>query len=124
MTGDFDHPPARTPPVAPDRGAESAGGAESAAADGRIAVALRYSPNDAWSAPQVVASGRGWIAEQILQRAFDHGVKVREDPDLAGILSALEIGEEIPVEAFIAVAEILRYVYAANNAAPPEVPPC
>ncbi|MGE4220664.1 MAG: EscU/YscU/HrcU family type III secretion system export apparatus switch protein, partial [Alphaproteobacteria bacterium] len=65
--------------------------------------------------------GRGWIAERILQAAFDHGIKVREDADLAGILATLEIGEEIPVEAFIAVAEILRYVYAANNAAPPEV---
>ena len=124
VTGDSERSPRRTPRTPPDRPpAEYAGGAESAA-DGRLAVALRYRPRDAYSAPEVVASGRGWIAERILQAAFDHGIKVREDADLAGILAALEIGEEIPIEAFIAVAEILRYVYAANNAAPPEVPEC
>lgn len=117
MTRDTE-PPRRHAPRRPT--AESSSGEESAA-DGRIAVALRYKPRDDWSAPEVVASGRGWIAERILQAAFDHGIKVREDADLAGILATLEIGEEIPVEAFIAVAEILRYVYAANNAAPPEV---
>lgn len=104
----------------PRRAAESAEGAETA--PDRVAVALRYLPTDAWSAPEVVASGRGWIAEAILQRAFAHGVKVREDADLAEILAALDTGTEIPVEAFIAVAEILRYVYAANRVTPPEVP--
>jgi len=87
----------------------------------RTAVAIRYQPTDASSAPKVVASGRGWIAEKILEVAFAHGVKVREDPDLAEILAAVDLDEEIPVEAFIAVAEILRYVYTANGTQPPEV---
>lgn len=87
----------------------------------RTAVALRYQPADADAAPKVVASGRGWIAEKILEVAFAHGVKVREDADLAEILAAVDLDEEIPVEAFIAVAEILRYVYAANGTQPPEV---
>ena len=87
----------------------------------RTAVAIRYQPVDKASAPKVVASGRGWIAEQILEAAFTHGVRVREDADLAEILAAVDLDEEIPVEAFIAVAEILRYVYAANGTQPPEV---
>ena len=89
--------------------------------DGKTAVAIRYDPVDAYSAPKVVATGRGWIAEKILEVAFAHGVKVREDADLAEILAAVDLDEEIPVEAFIAVAEILRYVYAANGKQPPEV---
>jgi flagellar biosynthesis protein len=88
----------------------------------RTAVAIRYQPADEDSAPKVVASGRGWIAEKILEVAFAHGIKVREDADLAEVLAAVDLDEEIPVEAFIAVAEILRYVYAANGAQPPEVP--
>jgi flagellar biosynthesis protein len=87
----------------------------------RTAVAIRYQPVDKASAPKVIASGRGWVAEKILEVAFAHGVKVREDADLAEILAAVDLDEEIPVEAFIAVAEILRYVYAANGTQPPEV---
>ncbi len=86
------------------------------------AVAVRYSPIDAFSAPTVVASGRGWVAEKILEIAFEHGIKVREDADLAEILAAVDLDNDIPVEAFVAVAEILRYVYAANGGQPPEIP--
>lgn len=87
----------------------------------RTAVAIQYKPDDAESAPKVIASGRGWVAETILEMAFAHGIRVREDADLAEILAAVDLDEEIPVEAFIAVAEILRYVYAANGTKPPEV---
>lgn len=88
----------------------------------QTAVAVQYSPIDAFSAPTVVASGRGWVAEKILEIAFAHGVKVREDADLAEILAAVDLDNDIPVEAFVAVAEILRYVYAANDTHPPEFP--
>ena len=79
-----------------------------------LAVALRYAPGEA-DAPRVVASGRGEIAERILALAFEHGIKVREDADLAQLLAAVEIGEQIPVAAFAAVAEILVYIYCANR---------
>ena len=79
-----------------------------------VAVALEYDP-DSEFAPKVVAGGRGAIAEQILQIAFAQGVKVREDADLAEMLSAIDIDSEIPLEAFAAVAEILTYVYRANG---------
>lgn len=78
-----------------------------------IAVALTYdAAKDA--APRVSASGRGAIAEQILNIAFDHGVKVREDAPLAEILGMLDVDTLIPLEAYAAVAEILSYVYKAN----------
>ena len=86
-----------------------------------VAVALAYDPADA-AAPKVVATGRGFIAEQILQFAFAHGVKVRTDPDLAQVLSVVDIYTVIPVEAFMAVAEILAYVYRANGRMPPSPP--
>ena len=66
-------------------------------------------------APRVVASGRGAVAEQILRIAFDRGVKVRSDADLAEILATIEVESEIPLEALAAVAEILSYVYRTQS---------
>ena len=87
-----------------------------------VAVALRYNRAEG-DAPRVVASGRGAIAERILELAFEHGVKVREDADLAELLAAVEIGNQIPLAAFAAVAEILVYIYRANRAQPPSSSP-
>lgn len=79
-----------------------------------MAVAVKYdSKEDA--APRITASGKGELAEQILAIAFAHGVKVREDAPLVEILSKLEVDSYIPLEAYAAVAEILTYVYRANN---------
>ena len=80
-----------------------------------VAVALKAPPDNRQAVPRVVATGRGEFAETILDIAFKSGVKVRQDADLAEILAAVDLDSEIPVEAFIAVAEILRYVYAAND---------
>lgn len=80
-----------------------------------IAVALSYRPGDGDGAPRVVATGRGTVAAGILERAFANGVKVREDPDLAELLAAVDIDSVIPLEAFMAVAEILAYVYQINQ---------
>lgn len=80
------------------------------------AVALQWEEGTG-TVPKVAASGRGYMAEQILALAFEHGVKVREDADLVELLAALDIDSPIPVEAYMAVAEILSYVYRANAAA-------
>jgi flagellar biosynthesis protein len=66
-------------------------------------------------APRIVAKGHGAVAEQILELAFATGVKVREDANLAEILEAIEIDTEVPLHALAAVAEILSYVYRAND---------
>jgi flagellar biosynthesis protein len=55
------------------------------------------------------------VAEQILQIAFDRGIKVRQDGDLAEILAAVEVDSIVPLEALAAVAEILSYVYRTQN---------
>lgn len=71
------------------------------------------------TAPRIIAKGRGTVADQILELAFATGVKVREDANLAEILEAIEIDTEVPLHALAAVAEILNYVYRANDASAP-----
>lgn len=86
----------------------------------QVAVALRYDPKTDYDVPTVVASGQGHVAERILEIAFAQGIKVREDADLAEILAAVDVDSVIPLEAFMAVAEILAYVYKASNKPLPE----
>ena len=84
----------------------------------RKAVALKYDragPPAAASAPRVVAKGRGVVAERMLELAREHGVNVREDPDLVQLLSLCELGDEIPVEVYGAVAELLTWLWRANG---------
>lgn len=79
-----------------------------------VAVAIRGREGNPDSLPKVIASGRGKLAEQILELAFTKGVKVREDADLAELLVKLDLDTPIPSEAIVAVAEILARVYEAN----------
>jgi flagellar biosynthesis protein len=84
-----------------------------------VAVALKGTigePSDGKpdSLPKVIASGYGKLAKQILEMAFDKGIKVREDADLAELLATLDLDTPIPSEAIVAVAEILAKVYEAN----------
>jgi flagellar biosynthesis protein len=79
------------------------------------AVALKKYGIDESSLPKIVAAGYGKLAEEIVRLAFENGVKVREDRDLAQMLAAIELDSEIPSEALVAVAEILAYVYKANG---------
>ena len=65
--------------------------------------------------PKITAAGRGKIAEQILKLAEENGVRIREDSTLAEMLATIEIDSPIPSESFMAIAEILSYVYRANG---------
>lgn len=82
----------------------------------KLAVALAYDRTED-DAPRVAAKGKGYIAEQIIELAKKHGIEVRQDSDLVTLLSKLEIDMPIPLEAYAAVAEILAYVYKANDKA-------
>jgi flagellar biosynthesis protein len=82
------------------------------------AVALRYDPATMPS-PEVVATGRGELAERILALARQHGVPIRHDPDLVGLLAVLDVGSQIPPELYQAVAEVLAFVYHLNNSQRP-----
>ena len=75
------------------------------------AVALRYD-GSANTAPIVVASGMGYLAEKILEVAADNNVPVYEDNSLATMLSQLQLGQQIPDALFQAIVEI--YVYFLN----------
>ena len=81
----------------------------------QVAVALKDDPGT--DAPQkITATGRGAVAEQIIQIALDSGVRVREDPDLAEILTVLDFDSTVPVEVLATISEILSYVYKTNAA--------
>ena len=79
------------------------------------AVALKKYGIGESALPKVVAAGYGKLAEQIVEIAFQNGVKVREDKDLAQMLAAIEIDSDIPTEALVAIAEVLAYVYKTNG---------
>lgn len=77
------------------------------------AIALEYDPEEA--APKVIASGRGKIAEKIIEAAKKENVPVHQDGKLADTLSKLEIGDMIPPELYEVVAEILVFVDAMDK---------
>lgn len=77
------------------------------------AIALEYDPAD--EAPKVIASGRGILAEKIIEKARESDVPVHRDDKLADTLSRLEIGEMIPPELYEVVAEILVFVDAMDK---------
>jgi flagellar biosynthesis protein len=80
----------------------------------RQAVALRYAPKKD-PAPKLVAKGRGYLADKILELARQHNIPIREDRNLLQILSRLDLEEEIPPEVYKAVAEILAFIYRLAN---------
>ncbi|MCQ2523296.1 MAG: EscU/YscU/HrcU family type III secretion system export apparatus switch protein [Lachnospiraceae bacterium] len=77
------------------------------------AIALEYDPNDI--APRVVATGSGFFAEKILDRAKESNIPIHADEQLANTLSKLDVGEAIPPELYEVVAEILVFVDAMDK---------
>jgi len=71
------------------------------------AVALKYGQHD--TAPVIVASGLGHMAEKIIELAVEHEVPVYEDTSLATVLSQLKLGAQIPEELYKTIVEI--YIY-------------
>ncbi|NPV87566.1 MAG: hypothetical protein HPY45_16335 [Anaerolineae bacterium] len=74
------------------------------------AVALSYDPEKD-EAPRVIASGRGLVAERILEIARFHGLPIRDDPILAEALCQVDLNEAIPPELYALVAEVFAFVY-------------
>ncbi len=74
----------------------------------KTAVALEYDPSD--DAPRVIASGRGVLADKIIEKAQESDVPIHKDDKLADTLSRLDIGDMIPPELYEVVAEILVFV--------------
>lgn len=80
------------------------------------AVALAYGAGDA--APRVVARGRGLVAEEIIARAREHGVYVHESPELVSLLMQVDLDAHIPPQLYVAVAELLAWLYRVEEGAP------
>jgi flagellar biosynthesis protein len=81
-------------------------------------AALRYD-HPADRAPKLVARGDGHVAEKIIALAREHGVPIHEDRELVATLARLDLDEDIPVEVYQVVAEILAFLYRARFAAGP-----
>ena len=84
----------------------------------RKAVALQYDMGS--SAPVIVASGMGYMAEKIVEVAAESGVPVYEDNSLATILTQLQLGQEIPEELYKAIVEIYVYFLHFDPSKPKE----
>ena len=85
--------------------------------DRKSAAALRYK-QEMDPAPRLVAKGVGKIAEKIIEAAKEAGVPIHEDPDLLALLMQLNINEVIPTEMYVAVAEVLAFIYRMNKKMP------
>lgn len=79
----------------------------------KTAVALAYNQTEA--APRVLAKGRGLLAEQIITRAHAHGVYVHESAELVSLLMQVDLDQHIPPQLYLAVAELLAWLYRLEN---------
>jgi len=77
------------------------------------AVAVRYDKNE--PAPRVVAKGYGTLAETIIRTARDNGLYVHESPELVGLLMQVDLDRHIPPELYLAIAELLAWLYSLDT---------
>jgi flagellar biosynthetic protein FlhB len=83
-----------------------------------LAVALRYDPRET-AAPTVVAKGADYMAQRIREIAAENRVPVVENKPVARVLyETVEVDDQIPVEMYQAVAEILAFVYRLKGTTP------
>lgn len=78
------------------------------------AVALRYDQETS-DAPKVVAKGKGFVAENIIQAAQQNQIPIYQNKTLASMLMAVDLDREIPPDLYKAVAEVLAYVYRLDQ---------
>jgi flagellar biosynthesis protein len=77
------------------------------------AVALRYEQNAA--APRIVATGSGFVAQTIIDRAKEYEVPIAIEPELVELLVQLDLNQLIPPELYAAVAEVLAWAYQVDG---------
>jgi flagellar biosynthesis protein len=80
-----------------------------------LAVALQY---DGEHAPRVTARGHDEVAENIVRLARECGIPLQENEPLAGLLSTVELGEEIPEALYLAVAHVIAFAYRLSGKLP------
>lgn len=79
----------------------------------KTAVALSYDPNN--TAPKIIASGKGYLADKILAKAKESSIPIHKDEKLANTMSKLEVGDFIPPELYEVVSEVLVFVDKMDN---------
>lgn len=94
---------------------------ESKRPERQSAVALSYAAKD--KAPVVVAKGYGVVAESIVQRARENGLYVHESPELLNLLMHVDLDDQIPPSLYLAVAELLAWLYRLDAGLPQQTPP-
>jgi flagellar biosynthesis protein len=80
----------------------------------RQAVALGFQQGSS-DAPNVLAKGKGLIADNIIAQALENQVPIQEDPSLVGLLSELDINQSIPEQLYQAVAEVFAFIYRTDR---------
>ena len=103
----------RAPSHTPDRIGPDTTRSDRTGPEKTLAVALAYETS---RAPRVVAVGRGWLGDKIIETAKAHGVPLRQDAGLAEALASVELETEIPEALYRAVAIVIGYVLTANAA--------
>ncbi len=81
----------------------------------KSAVALQY---DGKSAPTIVAKGHGELADEIIALAREHGVLIHEDEALNQLLRQMELGDQIPKELYLIIAELIAFSYVVQGKFP------
>ena len=84
--------------------------------DKKTAIAIRYEM-DKDSAPLIVASGKGVVADEILRIAQENKIPLHENPTLAQMLGKLQIDMPVPPELYVLVAQVLFFVYQLDRMA-------
>jgi flagellar biosynthesis protein len=82
--------------------------------ENKSAIALKYDKHQ-HKAPHVIAKGEQALAEEILRLAQEHDVPIYEDKELVMALAQVEIGDEIPEVLYLAIAEVIAFVYQLEN---------
>ncbi|WP_088330212.1 EscU/YscU/HrcU family type III secretion system export apparatus switch protein [Lacimicrobium sp. SS2-24] len=84
----------------------------------RSAVGIKYQADNKQQAPTVIAKGFGELAEEIIALARQEGVLIHEDEHLAGFLNQLDLGQEIPRELYLVIAELIAFSYVLQGKFP------
>lgn len=81
----------------------------------RTATALQY---EGKQAPTITAKGHGDLAEDIIALAREHGILVHQDDELSKLLSQLQLGEQIPPQLYVVIAELIAFSYVLQGKFP------
>lgn len=79
----------------------------------KLAIALKYEKEE--NAPKVIAKGKGIVADKIIEKATEVGIKTFEEKNLSKELYKIDIGNDIPEELYTSVAKILAFIYELDN---------